>query len=114
MPTVSVLARLFTAAIIPARPAGVAGAAEVAEVAEAGEAVGAAFFSGAGAGVSSARTAPARPAVKLANRPSHKVCLIDLIIVLWIRSGRAGRQAKTPVPSPRPSWLVGSILFSLL
>src|SRR6266704_1077079 len=95
MSTVSVLARLFTATIFPASPAG---AAEAAEVAEAGEAVGASFFSGAGAGVSSARTAPASPAVKLANRPSHKVCLIDLIIVLWIRCGRAGAR-KFPSPA---------------
>src|SRR5713101_8313880 len=114
MSTVSVLARLFTATIFPASPAGAAGAAEVAEVAEAGEVVGAVFFSGAAAGVSSAITAPASPAVKLANRHSHNECLIDLIIVLWIRSGRAGGQAKTPVPSPRPSWFVGSILFSML
>src|SRR5712692_2032685 len=111
MSTVSVLARLFTATIFPASPAGAAGAAEVAE---AGEAVGAIFFSGAGAGVSSATTAPASPAVKLANRPSHNECLIDLIIVMWIRSGRAGGRAKTPAPSPRPSWFVGSILFSML
>jgi len=33
---------------------------------------------------------------------------------MWIGSGRAGGQAKTPVPSPRPSWFVGSILFSML
>jgi hypothetical protein len=64
--------------------------------------------------LSAALTALASPAVKLVNRHSHNECLIDLIIVMWIRSGRAGGQAQTPVTRPRPYWFVGSILFSML